>query len=128
MKIFVATKETQGQRKNDFCFVPENEIVIIGFECDGEEIDGECGCHRSLSGVKCLKATTTVKVIDSNVSWKKYVQIIKESFEKSFTGIKDSKIYAEDMSKNLIIEALDFNVGAIVERRGNYFIERNINA
>ena len=40
MKILVATKETQGNRKNDFCFCDEEEIVKAGMECDGESVDG----------------------------------------------------------------------------------------
>jgi hypothetical protein len=36
MRILVSTKKTQGQRKNDFCWVPEGEIVRFGMECGGE--------------------------------------------------------------------------------------------
>ena len=50
MKLLVATTKTQGQRKNDFCWVPEDEIVQFAFVCDGEKIDGSCGCRRSMSG------------------------------------------------------------------------------
>jgi hypothetical protein len=27
LEVFVSTKETQGQRDNDFCFVPEGELL-----------------------------------------------------------------------------------------------------
>ena len=30
MKILVATKETQGKRKNDFCFCNAGDIVMFG--------------------------------------------------------------------------------------------------
>jgi len=61
--IFVATRQTQGQRDNDFCFVPEGEIVTFPvFTCTGEEADGACGCRRSLCGVHSSTGTTTVKV------------------------------------------------------------------
>ena len=29
MKILISTQETQGYRDNDFCFVPEGEIIAI---------------------------------------------------------------------------------------------------
>ena len=50
MKVLVATRNTQGQRGNDFCFVPEGEIVAFpAAECTGEKIDGSCGCRRSVN-------------------------------------------------------------------------------
>jgi hypothetical protein len=54
MKLLVSTTETQGQRKNDFCFVPEGEILVFAFECDRDRgnPDGPCGCARSMSGVE----------------------------------------------------------------------------
>lgn len=65
MKVLVSTAETQGQRENDFCYVPEGEIVMLGFICDRDvnDPDGECSCNRCLIGTKCLKGTTTFKVI-----------------------------------------------------------------
>ena len=47
MRFLVATKETQGQRKNDFSHAREGELVKFGFECDGEEVDGNL--ERSVS-------------------------------------------------------------------------------
>jgi len=64
IKALVATKQTQGQRKNDFCFVPEGEPVFWACECDVGSVDDDCGCHRSLCGVETLKTTTTFKVVE----------------------------------------------------------------
>jgi hypothetical protein len=59
MKVFVSTKDGQGIRNNDFSWTNEGELVKFALECDGEKIDGKCGCRRSMSGFDTHKATTT---------------------------------------------------------------------
>ncbi|KNZ68650.1 hypothetical protein Tfer_2741 [Thermincola ferriacetica] len=120
MKILVATTETQGQRKSDFCFVPEGEIVTFGFECDSDKdnIDGGCGCRRSMVGIDCLRATTTCKVADVRLTKRQYIQKIQASLNKSgFGRIIDTKKEAEE----LLRIANCFPVGAVVEKRGSVF-------
>ena len=67
MKILVATKEGQGQRKNDFCWAEEGEVVKFPSECDRETVDGRCGCRRSMSGANSLKGTKTMKVVEFDI-------------------------------------------------------------
>src|SRR5688572_27701467 len=62
LPVLTATPRTQGYRSNDFCFTTASEIVMFGSECDGESIDGSCGCRRSLVGLDSLKSTTTFLV------------------------------------------------------------------
>lgn len=62
MNILLATSETQGQKRGDFCWTDENEIVTLPFMCDNS---CTCGCARALGGVKSKKSTTTFKVVDS---------------------------------------------------------------
>ena len=57
MKMLVATKETQGKRRNDFCWATEGELVRFAFQCDGEAVDGRCGCRRSFCGLDSHKAS-----------------------------------------------------------------------
>ncbi|MBI4473737.1 MAG: hypothetical protein HY646_13805 [Acidobacteria bacterium] len=64
IKGLVSTKLTQGQRANDFSFVPEGELVFAGFKCTGERPDDRCGCARSLCGAISQKATTTFVVAE----------------------------------------------------------------
>jgi len=52
MKLLVATRKTQGQRENDFCWADDGEVLKFTIECGGEPIDGPCGCRRAMSGVK----------------------------------------------------------------------------
>lgn len=69
MKLLAATTQTQGQRSNDFCFVPENELVVPpAFQCDSGSVDDKCGCRRSWSGMQGFKATTTMKVIEADLT------------------------------------------------------------
>ena len=58
-KVLTATAATQGMRKNDFSHTEEGELVTYGLECDCEQVDGVCGCKRSLVGRSTHKATTT---------------------------------------------------------------------
>ena len=52
MKVLVGTKETQGQRSNDFSWAEDGELVMFGSECDREDVDGTCGCRRAMSGLR----------------------------------------------------------------------------
>lgn len=66
MKILVATKKTQGQRKNDFNFVKEGEIVYFGSRCTTGHVDDDCGCRRCLIGIASSRGTTTAMVVESD--------------------------------------------------------------
>lgn len=63
MRMLVST---QGTRSEDFCFVPEGELLYeaIVVCCNSET----CGCNRSMSGTKTFKGTTTAKVADVDLS------------------------------------------------------------
>lgn len=80
MKVIVATGETQGQRKSDFSFVPEGEIVLPAEPHDDEPIDGTCGCQRSFDGIVSGKATTTAKVIDLPLTREDYIAEILRAY------------------------------------------------
>ena len=83
MRVLVATRKTQGQRKNDFCFCNEGELVKLTFDCDkdGDNPDGPCGCRRAFAGLESAKGTTTARVEERAMSldeyrermWKSYV-------------------------------------------------------
>jgi len=123
IKIFVSTKETQGQRDNDFCFVPENEPVRYGVVCDRDEgnPDGFCGCARSLKGVECAKATTTFKVKSVAITREQYINgyVQRDPYYQEFG---DSII--EELTQNAV-ELLDiaakYSEGAVLELRAGVF-------
>lgn len=122
MKIFVATSETQGTRANDFCFTTEGEIVRLGFECDGETVDGTCGCRRSLCGVRSRKATTTLKVVEMEIDEAELAAEIFVSLREAGWVLEEnwdfSRASAAREARELLRDAASFDVGAIVERRG----------
>jgi len=128
MKILVATAETQGRRKNDFCWTEEGELVGFAMECDGETVDGKCGCKRSLSGLKTHKATTTIKVVEMDITMEGYVEKIHESLKAAGWITQEDKgeglKWAQEDAKELARIANAFTVGIIVEKRGKRFQER----
>lgn len=125
MKIFVATKETQGQRASDFCWAEEGEIVRLAFECDRdrEDIDGKCGCRRSMTGCTSQKATTTMKVEDRNIKVEEYIEIIRESFIKAgwykLMGEQAAEKHILEDVKFLLGRASKLPAGTIVEKRND---------
>lgn len=123
IKVLVGTKETQGTRANDFSWTEENELVMFGSECDGEAVDGGCGCRRSLSGVNSRKATTTFKVVDIEVTRDELVDIFKSSLEAAeYTEVDE---WATTSADSIIEIVASFEVGQVLERRGDKFLPRD---
>jgi len=125
MKLLTATNETQRQRPDDFMWCTEGEIVKFGMECDGEEVDGKCGCRRSMVGVQCNKATTTMKVIHVEMTCEELTNALRDNYKE---GGWYNLMGAESAEKSIRIEVEDlirlsesFPVGSIVEKRGDKF-------
>lgn len=134
LKVLVGTKETQGQRKNDFCFVPEGELVIPPMECDRdrENIDGTCGCRRSMAGIAVRTCTTTFKVAEVAMTEDDYLWRLIESENKSgwlghpsegqrFVNCVLSTI---TLGKELLRTAATWPVGTVLEKRGDRILAR----
>ena len=85
MKIIVSTTQTQGQRENDFCFVPEGEPVYMGIPCDKDKDnpDGACGCSRSVCGFTSQTATTTMKVAETEMTKEEYMDAYVQAWRKA---------------------------------------------
>mgnify|MGYP004457341045 CR=1 FL=1 len=124
MLFLVATKETQGKRKSDFSWTTDGEPVMFGSECDGEKVDGKCGCKRAMSGVTSAKATTTMKVADVSedaIRAGMVGHLVKNwGFDEA-----EAKEYIEDQVKELHRIAEFFGEGTVLERRGRQFGERS---
>jgi len=119
--LFVATRQTQGQRSNDFCYVPEGEIVTFPvFTCDGEEADGACGCRRSLCGVRSSTGTTTMKVALLNGGRPALEQAIRSSLRNGGWP----QIGIEKTVAKIITAASQFPIGTVVEWRDGTFTAR----
>jgi len=124
MRVLVSTRETQGARKNDFCFVPAGEILTFGFQCDNGHVDDHCGCRRSMVGLHCHKATTTMRLVDlPHITINKLAKMIEKSdhdagFNSDINDITNWLIEFTDSLK-------DLPIGAIMERRGNHLMRRS---
>ena len=121
MRAFVATKETQGKRKNDFCFAEEKEMVWFGGECDNEPIDGACGCKRAMCGVKTRLATTTFAFVeygDEDAIKRCLRQFYQGSGELNYYGVeKTNEIIDQDIAYLTSIQNA-IPVDAVLELRG----------
>lgn len=120
MKVLVATKETQGRRRNDFSWTDEGEFVCFPFECDGEQIDGTCGCKRSFSGFSTHKSTTTAKVVEKGITEEQFVELYRHSQTAAGWvkyGDLDPTVARE--AAELLRIADTFPVGTVVEKRGD---------
>lgn len=124
MIVLVSTKDGQGLRSNDFCWTEPGEYVVIAEPCDGETIDGPCGCMRSFSGLSSLKATTTAKLVDMpGLQLSAFVALVEDSLRKSWPSLKPDELRelatAEAATVRDIGRKLAGAVGRVVERRGN---------
>ena len=124
MKVLVSTQKGQGKRKSDFSYVPEGELVKFGYPCDRDRcnIDGVCGCRRSMVGVKTHKATTTFMVAEKECTEQELLLTIMES-EKA-GGWNTEQAEGKRMVNELLRVASYFPVNTILEKRGNKIKER----
>ena len=134
MKVLVATSKTQGQRRSDFDFVPDGELVgPMGFEEDNEAVDGPCGCRRSLSGLDTRKATTTFEVVERpDLTEASLRQLVANSLIGAGWIPADRP---QDAKTNELIDAVagelldilvHFEVGDVLEKRGHVIRQRRV--
>lgn len=123
MKIFVATKQTQGQRKNDFNSIDDGAWVTFAMICDRDrsDPDGGCGCGRGMAGMTVGGATTTFCVADLLVTGEEYrAAVVKHynegGWRKYMSASEFNEMVTEDVTDLLRIAFL-FPVGAVLEKR-----------
>ena len=123
MKVLVATSETQGQRSDDFMWCRDGEPVKFGTECDGEGIDGHCGCRRSMVGVESNKATTTLKVVEMDITKEGIADALRANYQNAgwyqLMGAEGAEESIKKEVDELIDIAASFPVGSIMEKRGD---------
>lgn len=146
MKVLVATKETQGKRKSDFCWCEEGELLVFAMVCDRDAMnpdpDGGCGCGRSLSGMISHRATTTFKVEDRPITGQEFTDLYIGAMQDAgwiSPSIKHEKKplggicicadcarrdFASDAAEMLRL-ASKFQVGDVLEKRKDTFKVRS---
>jgi hypothetical protein len=124
-RILIATKATQGQRANDFSWTQEGEPVTFSSVCDGEEIDGDCGCRRSMTGLQSTLATTTVQVAylpgGRNALQKEIHAYLERAGWSQLLGDEQTTQIVEADTEELVRIASCFPVRTVLEMRGNLF-------
>jgi len=121
MKIIVATKETQGQRADDFNFADEGEIVIVA-DCD--HLHQGCDCERSMVGVRSGKGTTTMMVVEADMTRQQFIEQIRAGNQDyAEIGVSDA-IFAAEADEMLKLAA-QFPVGAVIDRDGDELHQRS---
>lgn len=134
MKIIVATKRGQGGRKNDFMHATAGEPVYVGFECDGESVDGRCGCRRGWTGFRSAKGTTTAIIAERPWTAQEYRAKVRRALGKHLAmgdGLDDQEELdgiTDETVKELTRLADSGWVGLILERRGTSIKERRLSA
>ena len=101
MHVLVSTTVTQGESLDDFCHVPEGELVgRYGLLCDDEGPDRSgCGCGRSFAGFETQRATSTAMVVD--------VDLTRTEWRAAVFRVLTETGYAEVLSANELAEAVD---------------------
>jgi hypothetical protein len=115
MKVLVATRDTQGQRGNDFSYCIEGELVTVGLVCAADEVDpdGGCGCGRAFAGLNSHKATTTAKVKDVELSEEDYVEALRSSLAQQGWPTED----VGELATWLVQLVSTWPTGSVIERR-----------
>jgi len=125
MLALISTKETQGQRDNDFCWTDDEELVVFGNQCDSDVNvgpDGGCGCMRSMTGVETRKGTTTVKVAEVDLTVESLADAIVESDKRA--GWTPNAEWAAEAAKEIAATAEVFGLGTVLEFRAGTFRSR----
>ena len=118
MRVLVATEQMQGQRDNDFYWCDEDELITFAPDIhDGEAVDGNCGCRRSMAGTRTFRPTTTFKVAESELTKQEYIDFIVDVKNKQGWG-GSYETWAPEIDVLLSI-AKQYPVDTVLERRGN---------
>jgi hypothetical protein len=108
VKILVATSLTQGTSPKDYHYCVEGELVWMQDACDRES----CGCSRGFAGAASHRATTTAKVVESEMT--------RADVELAFrTSLADGGWPAEwapDVTDDNLELAAQLPVGSIITR------------
>lgn len=126
-----ATCATQGMRASDFCWTEEGELVTFSSHCDRDndnDIDGGCGCRRSMVGLNSKKATTTFKVGILPDGEKTLLDALTHYWQENgwsqFLSQQHLHRILEADVHELLALAADFPIGTILEIRGEIVQER----
>lgn len=112
MKVLVSVN--RPVRVDDFCFVPDGEIVYEqGITCSSYDRAMQCGCGRSLSGTTTHKATSTMEVAEVDLTEDDLMRLALKVGEETGWGSR----YVLQGLDRMRDEAQRFEVGTQVSAR-----------
>ncbi len=131
MKVFTATRETQGEQPGDFCHAIEGELVLCDEVCatDRNDPDGGCGCGRSFAGMNSHRATTTAVVRDLDLTEQDLVMAVIAYYTSGgltpdLLGAQDFADMVDDVVRDLMTRPQYFPVGTVLSRRLDFVCRR----
>jgi hypothetical protein len=126
MKILVATALTQGLRPGDYNYCLEGELVWVQEPCDRDKRnpDMPCGCGRGLAGVASHRATTTARIVESDLTREELVLAVETSLRDGGWPVE----WADDVAEDNLYAASQFPAGTVVQRRLELLISSPIPA
>jgi hypothetical protein len=120
MKALVATKATQGTRRNDSMDCVEGELVWMLDACPASKRnpDGRCDCGRTFMGMSSQRLTTTARVRD--IPW-----LTRDNYAAALRACFDAHGWCPCCTRRPVLDVIDslmalagiLPVGAVVGRR-----------
>jgi hypothetical protein len=124
MLVLRTTRQTQGQRDDDFCWTNDEELAFFGVPCardDCNDTDGRgpCGCRRSFCGLDTLRGSTTAVVVASSLTLDDLVRLFTEHYEVVWNRTsQEARTEAQAMAQHIIKLCARFGRGTVLEKRG----------
>jgi hypothetical protein len=122
MNVLVATTQTQGDRRNDYHWCVEGELVRIDTPCarDRKDPDGGCGCGRGFAGLNSARPTTTARVADLPLTRSDFVEALRSSLAQQGWN----PTWAAGEADELLALACTVPVGTVLGRRLDQLVVR----
>ena len=124
MRVLVADKGRQG-RANDFNWCVEGELVYLQGACDRDlrDPDNGCGCGRAFGGLSSHRATTTARVVESELSEADVREAVRASLDSG--GWLNPAFCSDEMAAEMVDDAMasittvanHFPAGVVLRRR-----------
>jgi hypothetical protein len=124
MLVLVATRLTQGDRRNDYHWAMDGELVRLGEICrkDRKDPDGGCGCGRGFAGMSSRRATTTARVADLSCTRAEFVVSYADAMREA--GWDPCPDCVEFDARELLRLAASWPEGTVVGRRLDRLVVR----
>ena len=122
VNVLISTTQSQGDRPDDFCWVPEGELVgRYGMVCDSERpgMPG-CGCGRAFGGFTSHRSTTSAMVVASDLTEAQWRARLHQTLLD--TGWAEA-MPADDLA-GFIDELASFDLGAAAKLRPGSIVGR----